>query len=387
MIEHTNNKKLSSLSQGGWATHLKGSCPKLIKRFAWRWFPYKYDAFNRHKWRAMDPYANIEEVSTYPAKVDVKLGIIKEFAHAHKDYVGACRDLGVPYKILDLSGPDWVEVVRNCDCDAFLVRPSCELSVWKRMYDERLRVMVEDMGKIIYPSYDELWFYESKRRMCYWLQAHEIPHPKTWIFYNCDNATEFAQNVEFPIVFKTDFGSAASGVRIFRSRRQLMRTIKRCFRRGVVRKDEDPRDRSWGSVLLQEYLPDPKEWRMIRIGDSYFGHQKLRKGEFHSGSRLYGWYDPPRELLDFAREITEDGKFTSMCIDILETMNGNYYVNELQSLFGASQPHQMRVNNKPGRYVYDSQEEQWCYEEGEFNTNGSCNLRVEALLEILKCSI
>jgi hypothetical protein len=367
----------------GRATHLNGLCFRPIKHLAWRWFPCKYEAYNRRKWRAEDPYADAEEVSTYPAKVDVRLGIIKEFTHAHKDYMGACCDLGVPYKILDLSRPDWITVMQNSGCDAFLVCPSCELSVWKRMYDERLRVMVEDMGKIIYPSYNELWFYESKRRMCYWLQAHGISHPQTWIFYNFSDAMEFTRNTELPIVFKSDFGSAASGVRVFRSRLLLRRYIKRCFGKGIVRKDEDPRDRSWGSVLLQEYLADAKEWRMIRIGDSYFGHQKLRKGNFHSGSRIYGWYDPPRELLDFTREITEEGKFTSMCIDILETMNGNYYVNELQSLFGASQPHQMRVNGKPGRYIYDSQKKHWQFEEGEFNTNGSCNLRIKALLKTL----
>lgn len=391
MVECNNSKKLTSSNHrkspfggGNGGISLKGFCPKFVKRFAGRWFPCEYEAHNRRKWRAMDCYADAEEVSTYQAKVDVRLGIVREFAHEHKYYVGACRDMGVPYKILDLSKSDWVDIIQKSDCDAFLVRPSCELSVWKQMFDERLRVMVEDLGKIIYPSYDELWFYESKRRMCYWLQAHGIPHPQTWIFYNCEEALEFARNTRLPIVFKSDFGSAASGVIIFHSRLRLIRWIKRCFRKGTIRKDEDPRDRQWGVVLLQEYLPNAKEWRIIRIGDSYFGHQKLRKGDFHSGSRMYGWYDPPRELLDFTREITEDSKFTSMCVDIFETMDGKYFVNELQSLFGASQPHQMRVNGKQGRYIYDSQKEQWRFEEGEFNTNGSCNLRVEVLLKILK---
>ena len=377
MVEHNNNNKLSSPRQGGWKTHLVGFCPKLVKRLARRWLPY--DAYNRRKWRAMDCYADAEEVSTYEAKVHVRLGIVKEFAHAHKDYVGACRDMGVPYKILDLSGPDWIEVVRNCDCDAFLVRPSCELSIWKQMYDERLRVMVEDLGKIIYPTYNELWFYESKRRMCYWLQAHEIPHPKTWIFYNCDDAMEFARNIKLPIVFKTDFGSAASGVRIFRSRTQLMRSIKRCFRIGVVRKDEDPRDHSWGSVLLQEYLPDAKEWRVIRLGDSYFGHQKLRKGDFHSGSGLAAWENPSQELLDLVRAITDKGGFRSMCLDIFQ-QGKRYFVNELQTYFGWLRPYQMVVDGKAGRYLYDRSAQKWLFEEGVYCQNGGCNLRVASLL-------
>ena len=364
-----------------------GLCPKPVKRFARRWFSHKYDAYNRRKWRAMDPFGDIEEVSTYPSKVDIRLGIIKEFAHSHKDYVSACRDLGVPYRVLDISGPDWVDVVRNSGCDAFLVRPSCELSIWKRMYDERLRVMVEDMGKIIYPSYDELWFYESKRRMCWWLQAHDIPHPKTWIFYNCDEALTFARNTELPIIFKSDFGSGASGVKIFRSRSRLIRWIKLYFRRGAIRKDEDPRDRQWGSVLLQEYLPDVAEWRMRRIGDSYFGTQKLKVGEFHSGTGVDVWYDPPRRLLEFTRELTEASRFRSMSLDIFETLDGEYLVNELQSVFGTNRPYEMLVNGKPGRYLYDHNARSWHFEEGIFCQNGSCNLRVADLLGILGASV
>lgn len=357
---------------------------KLVKRFARRCFPHQYEVHKRHKWRAENHYADVGEISTNQNNVDVKLGIIQEFANKHRSYIDACREIGVPYKVLDISGPNWIDVVRNCDCDAFLVRPSCDLSIWKHMFDERLKVMVEDLGKIIYPSYSELWFYESKRRMCYWLQAHDVPHPKTWIFYDCEEALAFARRTKLPMVFKSDFGAAASGVKIFRSRLQLMRWIQRCFRKGTIRRDEDPRDRQWGVVLLQEYVCNAKEWRMIRVGSSYFGRQKLRKGDFHSGSRLYGWYDPPHKLLEFTREITEKGKFTSMCVDVFENVGGEYYVNELQSLFGASQPHQMRVNGKPGRYIYDKQKAFWRFEEGEFNMNNSCNLRVQALLEMLK---
>ena len=83
--------------------------------------------------------------------------------------MAACRDLRVAYRILDMdiSGPDWIETVQNSGCDAFLVWPSVQLSVWEQMYDERLRIIVEDLGKIIYPEYKEIWFYESKRRMHY----------------------------------------------------------------------------------------------------------------------------------------------------------------------------------------------------------------------------
>ncbi|GAJ06476.1 unnamed protein product, partial [marine sediment metagenome] len=144
-------------------------------------------------WRSKDPYLNDPPYSTYESKYPIKLGVIKEFWHRHWPYIAACRDLEVAYEVIDISGPDWIEVIEKSECDAFLVWPSVQLSFWKQMYDERLKIIVESLGKVMYPTYNELWLYESKRRMYYWLKANGIPHPKTYIFYSMTDALDFAQ--------------------------------------------------------------------------------------------------------------------------------------------------------------------------------------------------
>ena len=202
--------------------------------------------------------------------MDLRLGIIKEFTRIHSYYIGACRELGVPYCVVDISGPDWIEQIERSGCDAFLVRPSGQITVWKQMYDERLRIMVAGPGQDpLSRRYDEIWFYESKRRMHYWLAANEVPHPKTWVFYDRHQALAFAKETPLPIVFKADFGSGSMGVRIMRDRPALRRLINRCFRRGFRKTGADLRDRQWGSVLFQEYLPDVSgmandpHWRVL----------------------------------------------------------------------------------------------------------------------------
>ncbi|GAJ23391.1 unnamed protein product, partial [marine sediment metagenome] len=146
----------------------------------------------------------------------------------------------------------------------------------------------------------------------------------------------------------------------------LLRHVRRCFNKGIVHGDGDPRDRDQGCVLFQEYLADASEWRIIRLGKSYFGHQKLKKGQFHSGSGKVGWYDPPKKLLNFVYEVTEKGNFTSMDIDIFETRDGRYLVNELQSMFGSYLDYQMLVDGRPGRYIYKPSTAGWIFEEGIF---------------------
>ena len=121
---------------------------------------------------------------------------------------------------------------------------------------------------------------------------------------------------------------------------------------------------------------------MVYIDGSYFGHQKLKKGEFHSGSKMIGWYDPPHQLLDFVRDTVTKGNFSSMCLDIFETTDGRYLVNELQSLFGQSTESQMYVNGIPGRYIY-ADIDKWSFVEGFYCENGCSNLRVNAVLKLL----
>jgi len=317
-------------------------------------------------------------------KTGITLGIIKEFRNRHQYYIDACKEMGTPYEVIDISVTDWIEIIRKSKCDGFLVRPSAKLTIWKQMYDERLKIIANQLNKPIYPSYDEIWMYESKRRMNYWLEANDIPHPKTWIFYSLEEALNLAGSIELPIVYKSDFGSGSSGVKIFHNRMLLCLFVQKCFKRGFVRHTGDRRDRQWGTVIFQEYLKNVIEWRIIKIGKSYFGRQKGKKGNFHSGSGLDRWCNPPKKLLDFAKMVMDKGNFTSMALDIFETTEGKYLVNELQSLFGSYTESQMYINDIPGRYIYKPLFDKWVFEKGIFCQNGSCNLRVETFLEILQ---
>ena len=314
---------------------------------------------------------------------DVTLGVVKEFSGSHLHYVAACNDLGVPCRVLDLSGPDWMDVVKSSGCDAFFVRPEYLVKAWKERQDERVRIMSEDLGLVVCPTPTELWLYESKRRSSEWLTAHGVPHPRSWVFHSEGDALAFARSAELPIVLKSDFGSGSSGVRILRNRSELERAVRRYFRRGVRLPGAHPLDRQWGSVFLQEYLPNVREWRAIRVGSSFFALEKLKRGDFHSGSGRWSMDDPPLRVMDFARELTDEAGFTSMSIDIFETARGDYLVNEMHTFFASPNPYKTKVGGKTGRYLYDEPEGAWRFEEGTFCENACCNLRVEALLETL----
>ena len=126
------------------ARALKQDIPSSIKRFWRKGLPLESDEAQRRL--AEDPDSAIKEASSYEGRGNVCLGVIKEFTGTHSHYIGACRALHIPYKVLDISGPDWMAVIQRSGCQAFLVSPSSELSAWKQMFDERLRIVSNELG-------------------------------------------------------------------------------------------------------------------------------------------------------------------------------------------------------------------------------------------------
>jgi hypothetical protein len=337
----------------------------------------------RHVGVAHAPFPGIEEVSTFPTKSDVRLGIVWSHHFWHQYYMSACRDLGVSYCTINIERSDWIHQVRSSHCNAFLVWPSVSLSVWKEMYDERLAILAGPLGQIVYPELDAMWIYESKRRMHYWLAAAGFPHPQTWIFYNLDEAMVFVDTAEIPIVVKTDLGSTASGVWIVRSRNELRRILRKAFGSGILHRGADRRDRQWSNILFQRFIPRASEWRIIRIGESFFGYEKIRVGDFHSGTAQWRYVRPPDNLLNLTRQLTDHAGFTSMSVDIFLDEANNFWVNELQGVFGMLRDYACMVDDKMGRMLYDPGTASWRFEEGDFCRNRMCNLRVQVVLQML----
>ena len=310
----------------------------------------------------------------------VRLGILRNAAQYHTHYVKAAQEMGVPFTVVDLYRSDWLERVREAECDAFLFWPDGFLGIWGRMLKDRVRMLEEEMGYLVMPSTDSAWMFEDKRRMAYWLGANSVPHPQTWVFYDRAEADAFAQTCALPLVFKTPFGAAASGVEIVKTRKRLRSLIARSFKSGIPAGGSDHRDREWGVIVLQEHVPIVREWRMVRIGDSYFGHPKGQVGEFHSGSGVAHWDIPSDPLLDMLHDITERGGFRSMDVDIFETEDGRFLVNELQAVFGASTSvDQSRVDGQAGRFVR-REGGGWEFEAGEFARNACANERIRDIL-------
>lgn len=333
-----------------------------------------------------------------------------EDPYDHISWIKACdhhKEI-VNYRVINLTMENWLNNINQFRPDLLLLKPSGKTSVFRTLYQERIEILVNELKYSTFPSLEELRIYENKRFLSYWLEAHNLPHPKTWVFYDKLEAEDWLQTIECPIVGKMNIGASGNGVRILKSKENIKNYIKTAFSKGLIsnvgpkfkkgkilvnfwRKAWDIRfiknrlktysivaqDSQKGHVIFQEYVKHDFEWRVVRIGDSFFAHKKLKIGEKASGSLKKQYENPPFELLSFVKTITDKYSFRSVAIDIFARKTSEYLINEIQCIFGQSDPYQMTINGTPGRYYWDNK---WVFEAGDFNSNLSYDLRVSWIL-------
>lgn len=335
-----------------------------------------------------------------------------ELEEDHNLWIKACEDYHdqVEYRVVNLTSNNWLEETRKEPFDILLAKPGGLTSHFKQLYDERIYILGIVLEYKIFPSPLEIFIYENKRFLSSWLKANKIPIPLTDVFYNKNEALDYIEKCRYPFVAKTNIGASGSGIQIIESEKDASKYIEQTFsgkgspqrigpnidkgglaKRGfhyifhpsdINRKLNIYKTKAGnlqkGFVIFQEYMPHEFEWRVVRIGDSFFAHKKLKKGGKASGALIKVYDNPPPELLDFVKVITDRHQLYSQAVDIFESERG-FLVNEVQCIFGQSDPYQMLVDGIPGRYRY--LKDKWAFEEGDYAKNGCYNLRVSTIID------
>ncbi len=345
----------------------------------------------------------------------IKLAILaNEYELDCVNWCMALEKFNISYDIINLSKSDWYEKLKKVNYDYLLAKPPVLTSIQKLIYDERIFIIDNYLKLPIYPTPLELYIYENKRFLYSWLKINQLPHPATHILSNKDEALEFVCFHFGPLVAKTSIGASGSGVKILRNKSDKIKYVENAFSISGVKKRWGPNldmdnlitrgfnyiinphqiknklniynvrknDVQKNFVIFQEYIEHDFEWRIVAIGNSYFAHKKIKKGDKASGSLIKKYENPPIYLFDFTKNIMDKFGFHSQAIDIFENNGENLLINEMQCLFGQSDLHQMQMDGKPGRYKYINGN--WIFEQGDFTNNECFDLRVDHVLSFIR---
>ncbi len=328
----------------------------------------------RKSWKKANPFVGGPYEFEFIGSSEFKVAIAFDHAHYHRYFISACLDLNISFKVVDLLGDDWLSSFERETFVGLLIWPHLNSNKLKEILDERL-MLLEKYTKIkMYPEAEGIYLLDNKRRVRDWLYVNNFKIPQTWCFTDREKALEFIDNVELPIVHKSVQGSVSRGVEIIKKRSRARSIIKRCFTSGIYPYRMDRRNIQWDFVMFQEYLEDCKEKRIIVVGESFFSIEKLKgNDDYMSGSGYMRWGENEEELFLYSSHIMERGNFRNMNVDFLIDQKGNFYVNELHSLF-----HGPRITdeNRKGRYIRDKGNNSWKFEPGNYYRNYTTNLRV-----------
>jgi len=332
-------------------------------------------------WEDQNPFLGTPEEWRWQGPTGIRIAIGRDYAHQHVHYMKACREMGIGYEVVDIRRDDWARRLVDSGCRHLFIWPSVYHRLWKAQCEERARMAAQDLGMVVHPDPDLIWLYESKRRCVEWMRARQVPHVPTWVFFLEEEAREFLDQAQYPLIFKTDLGAAAHGVVVLRNREEAHRLAGRVFRNGVVAGRGDPRDRQWGFALFQNFLPELKEWRMVRLGATYFCREKRMGSDgLHSGSGTVVWADPGQRLLELTRAISDNGPFACVNLDFFETREGEFLVNEIHAVFGAIRTRNLNPHDPwLGRHM-EQPDGTWSFERGMFYQNACANLRLQHVL-------
>ncbi len=217
------------------------------------------------------------------------------------------KEHGIAVRQVNVYSDDILDQVRGCQGFMWRWGHASSMSAIARRI---LPVLEKTLGMVVYPDQTTCWHFDDKIAQYYLLKAAGIPTPPTRIFYSFEDARQWLESADFPLVLKLSGGAGASNVCLLRTKSEAISVTKRLFSRwhntlptaytwrndvshliryGKTALDTNEAAPSRNEVLFQQFLPDNEyDTRVTVIGNRAFAFRRLnRRGDFRaSGSGL-----------------------------------------------------------------------------------------------------
>lgn len=213
---------------------------------------------------------------------------------------------------------------------------------------------------VLIPNYDLLMAHEDKGFQEIMKKEKNFGNLKGCYFFDIDN-----HQFNYPKVLKTAQGAGSSGVFLVKDNTDL-KTIKNKFfepdlKRKVIKLQKkfklNPEEykiysykyKKFNLFVEQDFISNLAcDYKVLVFGDRYFALKRnVRKNDFRaSGSGDFEFIDPPLEVLDFAKEITDILKNPYLSLDIAQSDKDCHLIEFQATNFGP-----YTLLNAPVRYI------------------------------------
>lgn len=269
-------------------------------------------------------------------------------------WIAYCKAHSIAYKLVDCYGSDIINQLADCDA---LMWHFNHKGAKESKFAKQLLYAVESSGKKIFPDFRTVWHFDDKVGQKYLLEAYKAPLAPSVVFYDKKEAFNWAEETEFPKVFKLRNGAGSANVKLVKSKKQAKRLIKKAFGRGFkqyegwsnlqerIRKYRIGKAKAWdvikgiirllytteyarlngnemGYVYFQDFVPENEyDIRVVVVGDKAYAIKRLvRENDFRasgSGYILYEKENFDEETIRMAFDISNRLKIQCMAYDFI----------------------------------------------------------------------
>jgi glutathione synthase/RimK-type ligase-like ATP-grasp enzyme len=308
-------------------------------------------------------------------------------------WIEYCKKERINYKLVNAFDNNIIEQLK--DCDVFM---------WHHHHSDfkdviaakKILFALEHAGIKVFPDFKTGWHFDDKVAQKYLLEAIKAPLVPSYVFYDKQQALNWAKKSTYPKVFKLKGGAGASNVKLVRSSSQAINLIDQAFGCGFAQFDrlghfkerfnkfkngkdtfigvlkgfarifivpefakQQPVEK--GYIYFQEFIPNNDfDTRVVIINGEVAAAEKrfVRKGDFRaSGSGLFDYEDINIDLIKVAFDVAHKLNLQSVAFDFILDKNEKPLIVEISYGFGVT-----GINNVPG--YWDSN---LIWHEGEFN--------------------
>jgi len=322
----------------------------------------------------------------------MKLAIHHRSGSFSDRWIEYCKNKNIEYIVVNAYDNDIIEQVKDCDA---LMWHHHHADFKDVLTAKRILFALEHAGVKVFPDFNTGWHFDDKVAQKYLLEAIDAPLVPSFVFYDKQEAIQWAQQTSFPKVWKLKGGAGAKNVKLANNLSEATKFINKAFGKGfsqfdrwghfkerynMWRNGKDtflgvikgvgrliiPTDfaklqsRDKGYVYFQEFIPNNNsDTRVVVVGNRAAAEKRfVRKNDFRaSGSGEYSYDNINLKSISLALEISKTLKLQSVAFDFVEDENLNPLIVEICYGFGTA-----GISKAPG---YWDSELNW--HEGKFN--------------------
>lgn len=298
-------------------------------------------------------------------------------------WIAYCQDKGVDYMLVNCYHSDIMTQLQDCDA---LMWHFNQNSPKDFLFAKQLIYSVEATGKKVFPDFHTAWHFDDKVGQKYLLEAIGAPLAPIWVFYDKQEALQWAKTTDYPKVFKLRGGSGSQNVSLVKSQKEAKQLIRKAFGRGfmayntwgslkerwrkyrlgtgsakdilkgLVRFFITPtyarvKGREKGYIYFQKFIPNNDfDVRIVIIGEKALGEKRMtRKNDFRaSGSGVFSFEEIEPKTVKTAFDISKQLKTQSLAFDFIYDKSNNPLIVEISYGFGTE-----GIGNAPGYWDKD----------------------------------